>query len=69
MQNQTDISNSSGTIILKASEDTLDMFVSRSMTKGEVMQILMEALHAIDDVDVGLDDIVPEGAFGANTLQ
>lgn len=59
----------SGTIILKATEDTLDMFVSNAMTKEDVMQILIEALHAIDEIDIGMDEIIPEGAFGVGTLQ
>ena len=59
-----------GTIIIKATDNTMDMYVSESFTKADVMQILIEALHAIDEVDVEMDEKIPQGALGGiNTLQ
>jgi len=59
-----------GTIIIKATDNTMDMYVSESFTKADVMQILIEALHAIDEVDVEMDEKIPQGVLGGiNTLQ
>lgn len=59
-----------GTLIIRANEDTIDMCVSESFTKSDVMQILIEALHAIDEIDVDIDEKIPQGALsGVNILQ
>lgn len=57
-----------GTIIVKAVEDSLDMYISEGLTKANVMQILIEALHGIDAVDIGMDEIMPEGALGGGKM-
>lgn len=59
-----------GTLIIKATEDTMDMYVSESFTKADVMQILIEALHAIEEIGVDMDEKIPQGALnGVNILQ
>lgn len=64
-----DNDNFEGTIILKATEETLDLITSATMTKEQVMQILIEALHAIDSMDIDMDEVIPQGAFGAGMIQ
>jgi len=59
-----------GTLIIKATEHTMDMYVSESFTKADVIQILLEALHAIDEIGVDMDEKIPQGALnGVNILQ
>jgi hypothetical protein len=58
-----------GTIILKATEDALDMFVSSGLTKEEVMGLLFEALSALDDNETPLDEPLPSGSLGVGQLQ
>jgi hypothetical protein len=59
-----------GTIIIRATEETMDMYVSEGFTKADVMQILIEALHGIEEVNVDMDEKIPQGALsGVNILQ
>lgn len=58
-----------GTIIISATEESLDLKMSKGLTKEETMQLLIETLHAIDDLDIADDEEIPDGAFSAGPLQ
>ncbi len=58
-----------GTIVISATADSLDLKVSSGLTKEQTMQLLIETLHAVDDLDIDDDEEIPNGEFSAGLLQ
>jgi hypothetical protein len=58
-----------GTIIISANADSLDLKVSKGLTKEQTMQLLVETLYAIDDLNIDDNEEIPEGAFVGGPLQ
>lgn len=58
-----------GTIVISATADSLDLKVNSGLTKKQTMQLLIETLHAVDDLDIDDDEEIPNGEFSAGPLQ
>lgn len=58
-----------GTIVISATADSLDLKVSSGLTKEQTMQLLIETLHAVDDLDIDDDEEIPNGEFSSGPLQ
>lgn len=58
-----------GTIIINATADSLDLKVSSGLTKEQTLQLLVEVLYAVDDLDIDDDEEIPNGEFRSSPLQ
>lgn len=54
-----------GTIIIKATDETLDLYINNSLSKSQVMNIMYEVLSALDSLDIDDDEKIPQGAFSS----
>ena len=68
-RNKVNNDDVTGTIVISATADSLDLKVSSGLTKEQTMQLLIETLHAVDDLDIDDDEEIPNGEFSAGLLQ
>ena len=47
-----------GTIIIKSSDEDMELYMSNDLTKSQVLQILLECQHVIRNTDIDDDDAI-----------
>ena len=47
-----------GTVIIKSTDNEMELYISNDLTKAQTLQILLECLHVIRHTDIDDDDAI-----------
>ena len=47
-----------GTIIIKSTDNEMELYISNDLSKAQTLQILLECLHVIRNTDIDDDDAI-----------